>query len=66
MSDWISVTDQPMPMDVPILVAAGEIVTVVRVDDDSLQSVGFDGYVWEYDFQVGDITHWMPLPNLPD
>ena len=26
---------------------------------------GFGGSEWEWDFEENSITHWMPLPELP-
>lgn len=74
-NEWISVEDKPIPAKTPVLVATKDgTVTVCAVEywasgpnrtGQFLQSVGFGGYEWEYDFTYEEITHWHELPKPP-
>ena len=61
------------PLDTPILVTDGNVVVVGMferlgkgVDSLWFAPVGFGGYEWEWNFEDDQLTHWMPLPPLPD
>ena len=58
------------PQDTPVLVTDGKVIVVVArsnlYGDAWPDAVGFGGYEWEWDFEWKDLTHWMPLPPLPD
>jgi hypothetical protein len=55
------------PRDAPILVTDGKVIVVLKIDtgDDWPCPVGFGGWEWGWEFEWGDLTHWMPLPELP-
>jgi hypothetical protein len=57
MNEWISVKEIPPSENHEIfLVSDGDCVTFAFWDD-----IGFVG--WEK--EIGEITHWMPLPLPP-
>ena len=63
MPHWISVKDR-LPEDA--------MHSVVRTDDGEYQVAWRENGYWfmfnpccVYDSQVNDVTHWMPLPELP-
>lgn len=75
---WIDIKEKKPPKQIGVLVYANrgarpEVITVAEFDyctdgkdiTTSLNSHGFGGYEWEYDFEAKDITHWRPLPNPP-
>ena len=43
----------------------GELAFSVPLVTYIWEGYGFDGYEWEWDFACYQITHWMPLPELP-
>lgn len=59
------------PLDVPILITDGKIVTVTNLARSTgsnriwMYSYGFGGYEFDYDFEFEQATHWMLLPSLP-
>jgi hypothetical protein len=58
------------PRHTPILVTDGKMIIVIErcgyVGNDYPGEVGFGGYEWDFDFIWKDLTHWMPLPELPN
>ena len=57
------------PKDVPVLVTDGTVIVSASISLHPffwLDPVGFGGYEWDWDFDTKEITHWMPLPPLPD
>lgn len=57
------------PLNTPILVTDGEIVTITNLRKESygmrMQCVGWGGYEWEYDIDYKDLTHWTEVPLPP-
>jgi hypothetical protein len=57
------------PEGIPILVTDGEVIVVVSRGECAgapwPDSVGFGGPEWDFYFDWEDLTHWMPLPALP-
>jgi hypothetical protein len=70
---WIKVEDRLPPVDIPVLVLLGNIITVgVLVWEEPSWEETYEAYrCWDdpynpgADWQWHDITHWMPLPELP-
>lgn len=72
--NWNSITDQPMPINTPILVTDGEYLYLVRVCQYSthdrtstfllLSAEGVSGYEFDLDIDIDQITHWLK-PELP-
>lgn len=59
MSEWIKCSDQlPEPDTLCLGVDASEVIWTLLFDDDEFNSDTGDLYDIE-------ITHWMPLPDLP-
>lgn len=61
------------PKYTPILVTDGSVIVSGEwgglyegIDTDFLDPVGLSGYEWEWNFELSELTHWMPLPPLPD
>jgi len=68
---WISVNEQLPEIDLPVLIAYKDwhsmnICVAMRCESGYWDVQGVGGYEIENDFQETDITHWMPLPALPD
>ena len=72
--EWIDVKIKKprVKFGVGVLITDGENITVEEIDrptsDDgtfSLSGHGFGGFEYEFDMREKDITHWMPLPELP-
>ena len=59
MSEWISVKDRLPDTCVCVL---------VHYDDGNMlvDEIGSDGEWIDEDFNCGNITHWMPLPEPPE
>lgn len=80
MSEWISVDDRlPKEGDSVILniilqrnlggfSSEDEIIVVGGIQDDSW-FVGNQMLSWDFDYNLGfcadDVTHWMPMPEVP-
>jgi hypothetical protein len=74
MNEWTSVKDRRPEIETPVLaIVKGEIRIAERVlhypnYHDSIPEFDYwdcpfdDGQDWDY----GDVTHWMPLPNPPE
>lgn len=73
MNEWISVEDRLPKIQTPVMVKEDWI------DEIQIASLLKDGKTWwEHsinhicngdaccDFEIKDITHWMPLPELPN
>ena len=61
------------PRDTPILVTDGKVVVSGEWGKlcggsvtDFLDPIGLIGHEWEWSFDERELTHWMPLPPLPD
>lgn len=58
------------PKSTPILATDGKVIVVLERGENAGRNwpdpVGFGGYEWEWDFYWGDLTHWMPLPPMPN
>ena len=59
------------PKNTPILATDGVVIVVLERGEcagkDWPNAVGFSGYEWDWDFDSwGNLTHWMPLPDLPN
>lgn len=81
MSEWIRVAERPCPVDEEVLVYGENhslfqvsFVSVCSIGrytrSDGTQRFYVDvpcvsGYGREIDFEVENITHWMPLPPMP-
>jgi hypothetical protein len=80
MSEWISVKDQEAPEDIKILVfgtryGSCQFISVCEISGFTRKQDGkvfkyvdvpeVSGYEREVEFEHGDITHWMPLPDFP-
>lgn len=71
MNEWQPIATAPN--GVPILVTDGKVITVLMRTQinhsgkifDNLVGAGFSGYEWDWDFEWDDLTHWMPVPELP-
>lgn len=60
--DWISINDEKSPCGKIVLVADGKIVgDAYRTSADTYYRM--TGFPWRA--YGGAITHWMPLPELP-
>jgi len=75
MLQWIDIKNQAPPVNVGVLVTDGKSITVCILEYLSypnsgmkillMGAHGWGGPEWEFDFQTEEITHWMPLPELP-
>jgi hypothetical protein len=68
MSAWVSVKQKPVPRDVIVLVTDGRgllQLTCRGKVDGYFQPIGFDGYEWDWDFDIEAVTHWMRAPIPP-
>ena len=69
--DWKDIQKELPEKGVGVLVTDGKIVTSAELAEPfrlvNLRWTGheYSGYEWEFDFNEHNITHWMPLPNLP-
>ena len=63
---WIALQDKFPESYEGVLVTDGVVVTAAELTK-SFGWTGheFGGYEWEWDFNEEEITHWMPLPELP-
>lgn len=71
MEKWIDIKKKIPPLGKGILVTDGKTMTITRIEELGdkrryMDGFGFSGYEWEYDFEYEDITHWMPLCNVPN
>ncbi len=73
-SQWISVKDKLPERGVGVLITDGRMVTCAEFGGTYQNRNGeyiswngheFGGYEWEFDFDEGNITHWMSLPQPP-
>jgi len=72
MSKWRDIKKQKPKNKDAVLITDGNIVTAAEYFSFqwsphhlSFYSHGWDGYEWEFDFDLKAVTHWMPLPNPP-
>lgn len=75
MSAWIALSETLPPEYTPVLATDGEYCVVVEWYDPlgrrgetmpDWQVVGLFGHEMEWQFHQNTITHWMPLPALPE
>lgn len=73
MSEWIPVSEKPLPFGEVIIVAADSymgkfvaVATVGKCEHHFVSVEGVSGWEVEVDFQYSDITHWMPAPEFPN
>lgn len=72
MNAWIPIKDKLPEEDTPVLVTDGKIISVAQLelfgDRKSIwwDIVGCEGVESESYFDHEKVTHWMPLPKLPD
>lgn len=71
--NWINIKDQKPEIEKAYLITDGKIIITAflcwisdNVDDYTWIPAGGSGYDWEWDeIDIENITHWMPLPELP-
>ena len=63
MSEWVSVTDDVKPK---IEKGSGVQVLVAFLLDSGQQAIDVRWYWSSRGFDDSSITHWMPLPELPE
>ena len=67
MSEWQPI--ETAPDGVKALITDGKEVTAAKIDrqlfkpDIRFEGIMFSGHEWDWDFDIADITHWMPLPE---
>lgn len=59
VTDWIPCSERMPELDVPVLVHTG---SGMRID----KAYDFGDGVSFYEDLYGDVTHWMPLPDMPE
>jgi hypothetical protein len=71
--EWIKFKDQHPQEKMDVLVTDGETIGAGSIEyynnkrDFHLHGAGFSGWEWEWDWgDSKNVTHWMPLPGLPD
>ncbi len=64
---WISVKRSlPIIKNKGVLITDGETIVTASLDKNGSWGFhGFSGYECEFDFLPDEVTHWMPLPDLP-
>jgi hypothetical protein len=72
MSGWVSVFKEKPSLGSSVLLylESGSIVTGWRAKiscDDFYYCIGNASTAWDYEFNfdAGAVTHWMPLPTAP-
>ncbi len=58
---WISVTDRTPEDDEIVLV-----VCKAKNGNRSVNRAFYDGAFWHGSGSMAGVTHWMPLPDLPE
>ena len=58
-SDWVKCSERMPELNVPVLVHTG---SGMRID----KAYDFGDGVSFYEDLYGDVTHWMPLPEIPE
>lgn len=80
MTKWIDIKVKQPEHRQAVLITDGKIITVAEADLKFYAKLkhcpnskkirwagyGFSGYEWEWDFENDEITHWQPLPPLPE
>ena len=66
---WIPIAEQ-YPKEGNVLVYAndkweGEIIMAAEWWRGEWHPIMISGYEWDWDFNLGSISHWMPLPDPP-
>lgn len=65
---WVSVKERLPEDEQKILYTDGEEVYSGKYDANSRRSfdlIGAGGWEWEEMYEPEEITHWMPVPELP-
>ena len=61
---WVSIKNRLPEKNHGVLITDGETIVTACLDKwGHWAEHGFSGYEW--DFILGEVTHWMPLPDLP-
>jgi len=71
MSEWISVYHRLPETDTIVLVLTNNCVALARYHDYvsgqcEWQNFDFENRPWAKEFRCSFVTHWMPLPELPN
>lgn len=67
--EWYEIST--VPLGRPVLITDGSYIVVAIIskelykDHKFIDSFGFGGYEWDWDFAEEDLTHWAELPELP-
>ena len=73
--EWVSVKDKMPNNGDEILATDGRSIVTCTFNKGvyrngisyiDISGLGFSGYEWEFDFEAEEMTHWIPLPSLPD
>ena len=67
MSDWIPVSERLPDYDTPVLAVDGasrDIFVAWRMEDENDPERG-EWLWWDNDGYGPSVTHWMPLPPIP-
>jgi hypothetical protein len=72
---WIPVTESLPDLDTPVLLTDGSSIITGQLEKayfgerTEWVAIGVSGYEWEWlfdgEYGKGLVTHWMPLPPLP-
>ncbi len=65
--EWIS-TKTELPKGEALLLTSSKVIKIGDLYDRKWRIVGhwhYDGSNWKSDYAYDEITHWMPLPELP-
>ncbi len=67
MSEWINVDERLPEKDTPVLICLQGINGIFRWEMDFISSSPdyLGKFLFEY-FKMGRVTHWIPLPSLPE
>ena len=59
--EWIKVSEQLPETGKDVLVTDGEAQMVATIRTNGTFDFWYNSKFWEHE----NVTHWMPLPNLP-
>ena len=69
MGEWVSVKKKKIPFDKPVLLTDGngtlQLSMLTKKGYSYFSPVGFDGYEWDWNLEVKDVTHWRLAPKPP-
>ena len=69
MSEWISVKKAMPKHRESVLITDGETIVTASLDCDMPRvwwdAIGIYAHDYEFEFELEDVTHWMPLPEPP-